>query len=341
MRSGLAEPNRKHFPLVNYAPYWIPIAGARSNYSEIVADLDLISCLGFKGVKLWNIEGFYDNGLVDKIFSDLQKRDLVAILPLRVWTQEQFPENLTALEDFKFFVANISATLKTKTNLLWYTAHYPVDWSNITETMERFKTEAYRSKLQEIINIIWGNDPIHPIYMSLEFDPNWGAPYNLVNIQGFGVEPWTYEEPGQVQWDKARAYLDYFKLRGYNVYIDEWGVQTIGGYPAWVVQNDEVKHGESTSEQNKAQMIKDFVGGIRDLDIVWSYFALHDTWESDWGLVENNNTLKGSGKAMKEVLQQPPYDIPYPEPYFLWMVGDTIGIVVLAFMMAYLWKRKR
>lgn len=298
------ELNNRHFPLVNYAPYWIPIEGARKNYSEIVDDLNLVSYLGFKGVKLWNIEGFHDNGIVDKIFSDLQERGLVAVLPFRVWRQEQFPENQSAIDEFKAFVANVSIKLKTKTNLLWYTVHYPVDWNNITGTMERFKTEAYRSKLQEIINTIWNNDPVHPIYMSLEFDPNWGAPYNLMNIQGFGVEPWTYEEAGKVQWDKVRAYIDYFRLRGENVYIDEWGVQTVGGYPSWVAEHGEVRHGKAMSEQNKAQMVKDFVEGVRSLDIVWSYFALHDTNESDWGLANNNNMPKESGKAMKEMLQQ-------------------------------------
>jgi len=49
-------------------------------------------------------------------------------------------------------------------------------------------------------------------------------------------------------------------------------------------------------------MIEDFVQYINNWNMVWSYFALHDTGESDWGLTFSNNTLKESGRKMQEVL---------------------------------------
>ena len=43
---------------------------------------------------------------------------------------------------------------------------------------------------------------------------------------------------------------------------------------------------------------------IFDWEIVWCYFGLHDHWESDWGIVNLDNSFKKGGEAMKASLHK-------------------------------------
>jgi len=105
-----------------------------------------------------------------------------------------------------------------------------------------------------------------------------------------------------VDYEKIDSWLNYFKSKGKKAYIDEWGVQTQGASPFWLEQHGQIHHGHASNETMKCKMIENFVRYIRNWDIAWSYFALHDTGESDWGLAYANNTLKESGRKMLEVL---------------------------------------
>jgi len=184
---------------------------------------------------------------------------------------------------------------------MWYGIHYPVfSWENLSKTNETMKLPEYKSELQRIIDTIHFADYTHEIYMLMEFDPCYlTPPYDLCHIAGFGVEPYTWCTSNIVDYEKIDSWLNYFKCEGKRVYIDEWGVQTQGAYLTWP---QPIHHGHADNEIMKCKMIEDFVRHIHNWDIVWSYFALHDTGESDWGLVYANNTLKESGRRTQEVL---------------------------------------
>ena len=93
--------------------------------------------------------------------------------------------------------------------------------------------------------------------------------------------------------------MNFFKKRGNKVYIDEWGIQTEAGFGEY---KGTVKHGLASSEESKTKMIESFVDYIFDWEIIWCYFGLHDHWESDWGIVNLDDSLKRGGEAMKVAL---------------------------------------
>ena len=304
---------RKHFPLV--ATYQFEVKGhvPHENYDQFLRDLDLIVDIGFKGVKLWNIEGYYDINLLDEITRDLKKRNLVFTLPFQVWRREEFPYNKTVLDGlyaydertwervgFIDFVGKVAAKLKTKDNMLWYAVHYPFDWSKWEEYKKRFDDPGYKFELQRIINAINQNDGTHPIYMVLEFPPDFNPPYDLNGIEGFGVQPYSLIND-DIDKTRINEHLNFLKKRGNKVYIDEWGVQTEAGFGEY---KGTVKHGWASNEESKAKMIEGFVDYILDWEIVWCYFGLHDHWESDWGIVDLDNSLKKGGEAMKAALHK-------------------------------------
>jgi len=304
---------RKHFPLI--ATYQFEVKGhaPHENYDQFLRDLDLIVNTGFKGVKLWNIEGYYDSNLLDDFTKDLKKRNLVFTLPFQVWRRGEFPYNKTVLDGlyeydektwdrvgFIDFVGKVASKLRTKDNLLWYAVHYPFDWSNWEEYKKRFDDPEYKLELQRIIDAITQNDGTHPIYLVLEFPPDFNPPYDLNGIEGFGVQPYSRVKD---DIDIKRIYqeLNFFQEIGKKAYIDEWGVQTTGG---WGEYAGTVHHGWASDEDSKAKMIEDFVDYISKRDVVWCYFGLHDHRQSDWGIVNLDNSLKKSGEALKAALHK-------------------------------------
>jgi len=183
-----------HIPLVNYCPFWNMDKKENMTLEQVNLDLDLVKSLGFRGIKMWNIEEYESKGWTDEIFEALEQRELKAILPFRWKGWSNFPYNKTETDEFIQSESSLCNRLANKSSLMWYGIHYPVySWKDedLNETWNRFKDPLYKSELQRIIDAMYFADSTHEIYMLLEFDPDWNGnhpPYDLCYIAGFGVE---------------------------------------------------------------------------------------------------------------------------------------------------------
>jgi len=72
-----------HIPLVNYCPFWNMDKKENMTLEQVNLDLDLVKSLGFRGIKMWNIEEYESKEWTDEIFEALEQRELKAILPFR------------------------------------------------------------------------------------------------------------------------------------------------------------------------------------------------------------------------------------------------------------------
>lgn len=288
---------KSHTPFVAYTPYWFKDESEnlkRASFDQVKADLDLAKSLGFKGIKLWCIEGLEYNNLTESVFDYCEEIGLQISLPLRIWRQEEFPNNDDALRDFMNFLSVLIPKVKDKKSLSFYILHYPVDYQDIYGYAQRwFKTEKYKMKLQGLIAFIRQLDEKHKIYMALEFDPKFGTPYDL-NVDGFGVEPYSWGTPYLFDPHKIESYVSFFRDLGKHVFIDEYGLHTAEG----------VKHGYCIDEKTKTRILKDFIMFMCAEKYVWCYFSLFDTSEADWGLAYANRTLKQSGHLIKNLLSR-------------------------------------
>ena len=295
-----------HKPFCTYTPYWFlndTDTEARANFSQVKKDLDLIKDLGFKGLKLWCIEGLEYNNLTDNVFDYCEDIDLKVILPFRIWGHDEFPNNEIAIKEFTDFIEDLIPRIKGKRSLYAYVVHYPINYSDIEGYAEQyFDTIAYKSHLASLNSRIHKLDPNHEIYMALEFDPNLNPPLD-VNVQGYGIEPYSWYTPKRFDVHKVRTYLGYFENRNppLHAFIDEYGLQTVQGWVSW---GSTVLHGYTYDEESKAQILHDFIIWVYDKPYLWSYFALHDTAESDWGLAYENGTLKESGRSLRDLLKR-------------------------------------
>ena len=302
-----------HVPFVCYWPFNIldnikndgSLDSSRENYAKILEDLALIKELGFKGIKLFGIEQIEQKGFTQALFIDADRLELSIILAFRPWSPEEFPHNKTRVREWRNFIANVVTKVRDHRSLLWYSLHYPVhNYTDLRKTFGIMRSYEYRRALQELINTIRQNDPFHPVYLAVDGDPRWPFPYHLGLVEGYGVMPYPWKTPQHFDEERVETFLSLFHDRGMKAYIDEWGVQTLGGYPWWKRQYGEVQHGKAEDEETKAHIITEFYHYIRTQPIIWCYFALHDTGESDWGLAYSNNTLKESGKTLKVLLTQ-------------------------------------
>ena len=285
-----------HEPFINYTPYWFSSEienQKRVNFTWVKKDLDLVKELGFKGIKLWCIEGLEQRNLTVKLFDYCSEIELKIILPFRIWRPEQFPNNLTAINEFKDFLRDLIPKIKNKSALYFYVVHYPIDFSNPYNYAKTwFDNETYKFRLREIISLIRELDCNHDIYMALEFNPYWNPPLDLGNIKGYGVEPYSWHTPYNFDVHRIVDFVKYFEDKGLSVYIDEYGLHT----------NNLVTHGYCVNETVKTEILETFIKWIFDKPYIWSYFSLHDTNEADWGLAYANNTLKPSGEMVKSLL---------------------------------------
>jgi hypothetical protein len=297
----LEELRQKRFSaFVVYSPYEIPNRqNPEQKFSLFLADLDLVKDMGFDGVKLHDVWNFWNDSLLDQAVTEMANRDLKVIIQFYCYDAQLFPQNTSRTDDHIRFFRSAATILKDNDNVLWYALFYPWHWPHRYNYIENNLTSsAYQWELQRIIDDIKEVDPETPIYLVSQSIEYYGGdpPHTLTKIVGFGYHPYSRETNNIQADDMIREYYNYWKgqakTRDLGVYIDEWGVQT----------EKSKKEGFASSEDEKADMIADFVDYIYTWDIVWCYFALHDTSESDWGLVYADNTLKKSGEIMKNLL---------------------------------------
>lgn len=295
----LGPPPRFHRPYVVYAPHWFANTTeceirTWDNMTHINADLDLVKEMGFYGIKLFNIEPIHWEGPgPGRVMLACEDRGLRVTIALRVWRQEQFPENKTAIGQFKDFLSEAIPLVRNSSALVAYIVHYPVNYTDIWAYGQKwFHTTEYKRSLEEIIGHLYSLDPSHPIWMSLEFDPEFNAPLDLCDVEAYGIQPYSWHTPSCYDKHKTRKYLQYFEQRGLQHFIDEYGVQT----------NNASLSGYAYNETVKARVVKAFIYDVFGKGYTSAYFALFDTSQADWGLAFDNRTLKESGLQVKDIL---------------------------------------
>jgi len=308
-------------PFVGLYPYSLNMSPL--NYTRFLEDLDTIVDLGFKGVKLGNVECFYDEGWLEQAMDDLAARNLSVIIPFRFFDRTYkfnasqtpsmppeaysisgFPNNAIQVQAFINFVNNVTNIVKNKPSLLQYSIYYPFDATNETtkqQWAQKIQNWTYSKTLQSIITDgIMKNDTSHPICLVAE---NWGEdtfsiydklPYNITGFFMFGIQPYS-ATVDDIDGTRITQFYNYFIARGKPVYIDSWGFHT----------NATLVYGQASNEENKSRLVREFVNFTQNWKIIWCYFGLHDNLPSgiDFGLVDANNELKSSGEAMKVALQ--------------------------------------
>jgi len=281
-----------NIPLIAYYPYEVNGHDPSKNFTQFLADLDLIKDLGFKGIKMYNVWNYWNDSILIQAVNAITAKGLKFICQFYYQKPNEFPENTNQTDDFITFVSDVASKLRSKDSLLGYALHYPWNWTE-SDYVDRLNTTEYREELQRIINAINASDSVHPIYMVSESIEYYGGtpPYNLTGIAGFGYQPYSHEV-NNIQETIILENYGYFKKKGLKVYIDEWGVQT-----------GSLEYGNATDEMSKAEMITEFVNYTQDWKIVWCYFGLYDLLTVDWGIANTDNSLKVSGDAMKEALK--------------------------------------
>ena len=282
---------KKHHPLIAIYPTAVPGHHPVHNTDQFLADLVLIKDLGFEGVRL-HPKDYEDYGY-GRVADDINSLDLEFVMVVQCW---DFTDEALFNQTIAYF-RNVAQQLRSKPNLLWYAVDYPYDWQ---KPYTQIEDPNYDFELQRMVDAIHETDPDHKIFLiSGMIDTVATPPTDFNHVDGFGIMP--YSRKGWVdELDTERIHwMDKYTGTGKEVYIAEWGVQTIENSP-----NRTYHYGLTSNESMKVTMIQEFLEYIQDWDIYWNYFGLHDFYNenSDWGIVYDNNTLKPSGIAIKELL---------------------------------------
>jgi len=286
------------------------------NKTRFMENIQQAKDLGFKGIKLCNIECYYAEGYLLEAVRNISKLGLKVIIPFKWFDAtysfpypavayqniEGFPDNQTQFEAFLGYVYNVSHLLRDEPNVVWFDIHYPFNWEYTRKAFwaKKIMTLEYKVALQQIINEVRrGAFATTKIFLTselIETYTNYTMPTDFDDIAGFGFQPYSSIK-GDVNITLINDLYKYWKsvAKGRTVYIDEWGYRTTG-------YGD---HGYATNETNKGWCIRKFVDYLYDWDILWVYFGLLDfpPEAADWGIICNDGTLKPSGVAMKDALK--------------------------------------
>jgi hypothetical protein len=284
------------------------------NQTDFEMQIQKAKEIGFKGVLLWNVECFYDDGKLEWIMGLLKNCGLDVVIPVQyfnracslpfpseAWNRKGFMENDEELNLFCEYLTNVSLLVRSYVNFKGWIIYYPF---NSTESEfwywhERIAWISYKWKLQYVIDAIRKASG-HPIYLGVELWKEYPQdlydrlPKDFNFIDGFSFQPYNTIKD-DIQKDKIKELYLYWKKFSKNVQIAEFGYAT---------QNSIYTHGLASTETRKAEMIKEFLNYVKSLgfpDFV-SYFGLTDfpPENADFGLIYANYTLKPSGNAMKE-----------------------------------------
>jgi hypothetical protein len=287
------------------------------NETDFMLQLEKVKQIGFKGVLLWNVECFYDDGKLKWVMDKAKELGLNVLIPFNYFNRSySFPFPSEAWKQKGFFndaelnlycqyITNVSTIVKSYINFKGYLVYFPYE-SDTTENYwywyDNISTNNYYWRYVKIMEAIRKVDG-HPIYPSVML---WSAypidiyrklPKNFpYNVEGFAFQPYN-TIVDDIQKDKIKEIYDYFKNYG-NPQIGEIGYCTMGIY----------EHGKASSETKKAQMIKDFLDYVKSLryDGFICYFGLTDfpPENADFGLVYDDYSLKPSGNAFKQWMMQ-------------------------------------
>ena len=290
------QPVPRLHALVALYPTAVPGHDPVEYTEQFLADLDLVKSLGFEGVRLHQAD--YERYGYGRVADDLDSRGLKFVMVLHSWDNSQFPNGAYVSQLISYF-KSITEQLRDKSNMLWYALDYPYDWNRNNSQLQ---DPYYHTQLQRIIDGVNETDPNHKIYLisGMIEDTLASPPLDFDDVDGFGIMPYSKDGTvDNVDAGRIQSWLDKYSNTGKPVYIAEWGVQTIQSSPERTCN-----YGLATNETMKTRMIEQFVNHIRPLSVYWDYFGLYDfpNENSDWGIVYNDNTLKPSGEAIRNLL---------------------------------------
>jgi len=312
-----------HFRKARYycavAPYNFN-GGTSLNQTEFQQHLDIVKDLGFEGIIVHTMESFYDEGLLDWLFEAAKNRSLDVMLaiyyfnrtyhfpfPLETWNRTGFMINDAELYLFADYLKNVSQTAIKHPNFKGYILFYVFGFAHENRTwwMKQIetKTEEYARRMQVLISAL--NDS-KPLYLTAE---PWGAErsiedvYNLLQknftgVDGFALQGYNFVID-DVQFEEVVVrQANYWKQYFGEIHIAEFGYRTI---------KIETYHGLASSEQSKANMIREFIKKTWLWNSFVTYFCLTDFWQEgkkvDWGLIFDNQTYRPAAYVFKEMLK--------------------------------------
>lgn len=292
--------------LVAYYPFEVDGHHPDTNYTQFLNDTRMIKQLGFDGVKMFNVEQYYNANILEKCLDRFKEMKLKVAVTFYLfdasttpynYTQDWFPDNKTKLNVFLDYMKEVCLTVKPYDHVTYYALHYPRHVSNFPD---KITTSDYHWSVQELVNAIWDNDPYHPIYLMSEGIERFEVcpPLNMVHVSGIGIQPYPeikddYGVKGDhdIKWT-----MEYYEKRtDWKICIDEWGLRTYN--------LTEPDYALVSNENEKSELINDYLDYIATWDITWTYFGLHDHWMGDFGLLEDDNGMKLSGQTIMDRLK--------------------------------------
>jgi hypothetical protein len=291
--------------------------GTSLNQTEFEQHLGIVEDLGFDGIVVHTMESFYDEGLLDWMFQTAQNHSLNVMLaiyyfnrtyhfpfPSETWNRTGFMTNDEELNLFVNYLKNVSQIAVSHSNLKGYILFYVFGFAHENRTfwMESIKTPEYQRRMQVLISAL--NDS-KPIYLTAE---PWDAersienvyvylPKNFIGVKGFALQGYNFVMD-DIQFDLVEKQAKYWKQCFKEIHIAEFGYRTI--------INDDFYHGRASSEQAKANMIKEFIKKTWTWNSFVCYFGLtyFPPDGKDWGLIYNNQTYNLGAFAFKEMLKK-------------------------------------
>ncbi|MEM3696854.1 MAG: hypothetical protein QXQ94_05025 [Candidatus Bathyarchaeia archaeon] len=145
-----------------------------------------------------------------------------------------------------------------------------------------------------------------PLYLTAE---PWGAensieevyeylPKNFTGIDGFALQGYNFVMDN-VQFEEVVVkQADFWKQYFKEIHIAEFGYRTMV---------TDTHHGLASSQESKANMIREFVKKTWTWNSFVTYNFLTDFWENNtkvnWGLIFDNQTYRPAAYAFKEMLK--------------------------------------
>ncbi|MGB9693409.1 MAG: hypothetical protein ACPLYF_01045, partial [Fervidobacterium sp.] len=204
---------------------------------------------------------------------------------------------------FADYLKNVSQIAVLHPNCKGYILFYVFQHENRDFWLEQIKTVDYQRRMQVLIGAL--NDG-KPLYLTAE---PWGAersiedvyvylPKNFIGVDGFALQGYNFAVDN-IQFDFVQKQVKFWSQYFKEIHIAEFGYRTI------MVK---AYHGLASSQESKANMIKEFVKKTWRWDSFVTYFSLTDFHEEDtkidWGLIFDNQTYRPAAYAFKEVLEK-------------------------------------
>lgn len=254
------------------------------NITDFYRQVDIAKEIGAVGIKLHNIECFYDEGLLDDALTYIiSNQSMKAILFFQyfnrshsfpfardAWDRSGFPYSDDEIDLFIEYLEDVTKIAKDYSNLS-YSLMYPFN-SNETEVwLDKIETTEYQQRCQDMVTALgkWDDKPIYMVVDLWEKNPIRiydKLPLQLEGIDGYGWNGYTTEkdELNETLLSDFKEYFDQFC--GRRQFISEFGFRTKGNYT----------HGYASNETRKCELIQEYLDLVYDWNIPIAYFGLTD-----------------------------------------------------------------